>query len=607
MLGEALAVGVLASLAGGALGTVIARPFARWLARAQLAPASFSAHFILWPVAAAFGAGLLIAMLAARLAARRAGRVRQAEVLRESATRGASMPLIRWLAGLIALAGAVTLMLVLAGIHSGDAVGLILPITMLLIICCAMLAPALIRPLVWVLTAPLAASSGAAGLLASRSAMGALRRTAATAAPIALTAGFAGAMLAGFGTVAGTQQAAMQRRISATALVTPAGGTGGLADQTVAAIRRTPGVRAAVPVTDSTVYVRSAADPDQWTGRFVSGPDLSGVVRLPVVAGSLADLTGTGTVAVPAGSWRLGQTVSLWLGDSTPVRLRVVAVLADQIDLDQTVLLPGRCGPRTSTRLATTVYPGLSPGARLGPVRAAAAAGGGRLIRTSDYVNAADAQQNRTNELMDIAILGMALAYTGIAIANTLVMSVGTRVREFATLRLSGATRGQVLRAVGLEACVVAGIGITLAAAVTALVIGAVRHGLGQLAPSVRVVIPWLPFGGIALACLLIALLSSLIPAAVVLRRRRRAGRRAGMTHAQRHRAGPGASGTVPGSSADDVLELVERPVQVGFADHQRRGQPDAAAVGVLGEHAALGEPLARLPAAQRDEFDAGP
>jgi putative ABC transport system permease protein len=72
----------------------------------------------------------------------------------------------------------------------------------------------------------------------------------------------------------------------------------------------------------------------------------------------------------------------------------------------------------------------------------------------------------------------------------------------------------------GAAACLVAGIGITLAAAVTTLVVGAVRHGLARLAPSVRVVIPWLPIGGIALACLVIALLASLIPAAVVLRRR---------------------------------------------------------------------------------------
>jgi putative ABC transport system permease protein len=40
------------------------------------------------------------------------------------------------------------------------------------------------------------------------------------------------------------------------------------------------------------------------------------------------------------------------------------------------------------------------------------------------------------------------------------------------------------------------------------------------LAPSVRVVVPWLPLGGIALACLAIAVVASLVPAALVLRRR---------------------------------------------------------------------------------------
>ena len=55
----------------------------------------------------------------------------------------------------------------------------------------------------------------------------------------------------------------------------------------------------------------------------------------------------------------------MWLADSTPVRLRVVAVLADQIDLEQTVLLPSalRAG-HTSVPMASTVYLSLSPGAK---------------------------------------------------------------------------------------------------------------------------------------------------------------------------------------------------------------------------------------------------
>jgi putative ABC transport system permease protein len=62
-------------------------------------------------------------------------------------------------------------------------------------------------------------------------------------------------------------------------------------------------------------------------------------------------------------------------------------------------------------------------------------------------------------------------------------------------------------------------VGLALAAAITAVAVGALRHALAGLAPSVRMVIPWLPIGAIALACLVIATGASLIPAAVALRR----------------------------------------------------------------------------------------
>jgi putative ABC transport system permease protein len=519
VLGEALAAAVVASLAGGALGTLIAGPFAHWLARAGIAPHGFTAHFILWPAPAAAGAGLMIALAGAFIAARRAGRVRPAEALREAAVDRGTMPLARWLAGMTAVGGSVPLIGVLAAVHSADAAALFMPVAMLLVVGFAMLAPALIPPLAWLLSAPLAASAAATGMLARRSAMTAVRRTAATAAPVLVTVGIAGSMLAGLGTLTSTQQDAARTRISAPVMITPASGAAGLADSTVAAVRAAPGVAAAVPVTNTTVYVRSAGDPNDWTGQYVNGPGLTGVTHLPVVAGSLADLTGTGTVAVPAGSWRLGQTATLWLDDSALVRLRVVAVLANQIDLEQAVLLPW--APRdahTSAPLASAVYLRLSPGAHLAAVHAAAATGGGTLRRTAAYLSASDAQNNRTNRLALIAILGMALVYTGIAIANTLVMATGTRKRELATLRLSGATPHQVLRMIGVEAFLVSGIGIVFAAGVTAVTVAGLRQGLSVVAPSVRLVIPWLPISGIALTCLVIALLASLIPAALALR-----------------------------------------------------------------------------------------
>src|SRR5215468_622412 len=520
VLGEALAVAVAAALAGSALGTVIAAPFARWLGRAGFAPRDFTAHFILWPLLAASGAGLLIALAGAFIAARRAGRVRPAEALREAAVDRGTMPLTRWLVALAALGGSVPLFGVLAGAHSADSAALILPITMLLVVGFAMLAPVLIPPLAWLFSAPLAAASPATGMLARRSAMTAIRRTAATAAPVLVTVGVAGSLLAGTDTLLTTQQDAARARISAPVMVTPGDGSGGLADATVAAVRATPGVAAAVPVTNTSVYVSSGGDPDQWTGQYVSGPGLSAVTRFPVVAGSLSNLTGTGTVAVPKGSWRLGQTASLWLGDSAPVRLRVVAVLAAQIDTEQAVLLPWALREaHTAAPLASAIYLRLEPGAKLAAVRAAAAAGGGTLSRTTAYLTASDAQSNHANTLALIAILGMALIYTGIAIANTLVMATATRNRELAALRLSGALPRQVLGMIGVEALVVSVIGILFAAAVIAVIVIGLRHGLALFASLVRLIIPWLPLSGIALACLVVALLASLIPAALALRR----------------------------------------------------------------------------------------
>jgi putative ABC transport system permease protein len=118
-----------------------------------------------------------------------------------------------------------------------------------------------------------------------------------------------------------------------------------------------------------------------------------------------------------------------------------------------------------------------------------------------------------------LAVLGMALVYTGIAIPNTLVMATGSRTRELATLRLSGATPAQVVTMIGIEACLVAGIGAVLAAGVTAATVAGVYAGLASLAPAVQLVIPWRLITGITLACLITALLASLIPAAVALRR----------------------------------------------------------------------------------------
>ncbi|GIJ67035.1 ABC transporter permease [Virgisporangium ochraceum] len=510
VLGEALAVGVLASAAGGALGTAIAPPFAAWLARSGFAPDDFTAHFIFWPVAAAFGTGLLVALTGAWLAARRAGRVRPVEALREAAVDGRAMPVVRWVVGLACVAAAVPMIAVFSSIRSADATALVMLVAMLLIVACAMFAPLVIPPLVWLLTAPLAAARGATGMLARNGARTAVRRTAATAAPILVTVGIAAATLISLGTLFSAVESATRDRITADAVAVPAGSPG-IADATVEALRAGPGVTAAVPATDTRVFVRDGDSPADWLGRYIHGPDAARVLNVPLDAGSLADLTGTGTVAVPAGRWKLGETASLWLGDATPVTLRVVAVLTPQVDLTDTVLLPWDLRAGHARPLADVVYLRGDPPSTVDGVA---------VVPVGDFVSVADREQRDTNRLAAIAVLGMALVYTGIAIANTLVMATADRSRELATLRLSGATPRQLVRMVGVEAVLVTCVGVLLAGVVTAVVVAGMRSALDGLAPSVPIDAPWRVLGGITAACLVTAVAASVVPAALLLRRR---------------------------------------------------------------------------------------
>ena len=115
-------------------------------------------------------------------------------------------------------------------------------------------------------------------------------------------------------------------------------------------------------------------------------------------------------------------------------------------------------------------------------------------------------------------VLGLALAYTVIAIANTMVIATAGRRAELAALRLAGSPRSEVLRLAASEAFLVTALGAGLAAVVTAVTLAAVRLGLVSVAPVVRVSVPWTPRVDIALVCLLVAVLGSVLTAAAALR-----------------------------------------------------------------------------------------
>ena len=113
--------------------------------------------------------------------------------------------------------------------------------------------------------------------------------------------------------------------------------------------------------------------------------------------------------------------------------------------------------------------------------------------------------------------MGLVLAFTAIAVVNTLAMSVSERVREFAMLRLAGATRRQVLRMLRLEALSVLLLGTALGSGIALAVLTAFSVGMtGPAAPAIKPLV----YVAVVAAAGLLALIATALPGRSALRMR---------------------------------------------------------------------------------------
>ena len=176
------------SLVAGALGLLAGRPLATalvdLLSRHGHIPAGFEPGHSWIPLVAALGMGVGIAQLAVVAAARRAGKVRPAEALREVAVEHGRVGWVRGLSGVLALGGGAAMALLFKG-EQASAFSIIAGI--LLAAGTALLGRWLLGLPAALLARPLRAL-GPAGLLASTGLSANRWRTAALATPIVLIA-----------------------------------------------------------------------------------------------------------------------------------------------------------------------------------------------------------------------------------------------------------------------------------------------------------------------------------------------------------------------------------------------------------------------------------
>ncbi|MFF9806766.1 FtsX-like permease family protein [Streptomyces coeruleorubidus] len=120
--------------------------------------------------------------------------------------------------------------------------------------------------------------------------------------------------------------------------------------------------------------------------------------------------------------------------------------------------------------------------------------------------------------------------YTGISVADTIVMATSDRARDLAAPRPAGATRWQVLRLTAAEALTVVAAGALLSLLVAAVDLAGMAGAPARLSAPATIKLPWQALGTTMAVCALLgtttavcALLptaSALAPAALALRRR---------------------------------------------------------------------------------------
>lgn len=501
--GEALLVGLL----GSPLGALAGIPLGAWLHSRFVAfgfiPANLRLVASPFPVIVAVFATMLASWVAARVSARRATRIRPVEALGEAELTPPDVSFARALSGILAAAGALTLTILLRALHSDAASS---PVSMLaaLLWCTALalLGPVVAAVAVAVLAVPMRASQ-VGGFLAASNLRTSAHRLASVITPLALLIAMACTILFTHTTVDSAAAAQVRQGTKADYILGPQ-----VDERAVAAVKSVPGVQAVTEVMHATVRDGLIAR----TVLAVSPANLTRNLDLQVEAGTLGALSPTTMAVASSVGYHIGDKVRLVLPDGVPVTLNVVAEYGRGLGFGDLVLDRDLVAKHVDVPLDTELL-AQGPGVSREAITAAASVEPGVGVLTQSGTTTGTTVGTKVGYVA----LGLILAFTAIAVLNTLAMTIAQRRREFAALRLTGATRGQVLgmlhweagATVSIAALFGSGIGISV---VTAYAVGMTGRG----APS----IPLTWYGAILATAVLLATLATWLPARIVLTKR---------------------------------------------------------------------------------------
>ncbi|WUJ73258.1 ABC transporter permease [Kribbella soli] len=471
---EAGLLGLVGSVVGLPLGVLATWAQSWLLVQLGMLPSWFEAPWDQGAVWAAMTVGVSTALVGVLAAAWRASRINALEAVVEGSAARRVMTGWRWFWGLSAAFG--TVVLVIAAQAARDLVaGLMIGLVVMISgsVALSQLSPVVV-PLVGRVPAIVVRGNLIADL-ARAGVLHAVRRSAATAAPLIVLVGLVVGLWGTFGSLAKAVGVEQERLITADVVVDHAVAPG-------------PGIVAASAQTAVPIVVNRGKNTVYSEAIGIDAAAYQQTHKLRPRKGSLDRLIGR-TIAIGPGmaveGYKLGSVLKVALGNRK-IAVKVVAIMPETLDVSENFFIPRSllpAGGRTETLVK------LAPGTTMD----------GRTVE--EWAEARGEAQQRSNSGLFAALMGLAGIFTAVAVVNAVVMSTADRRREFTLGRMAGLTRGQVVAISVVESATVVVVGVLLGALVAAAALAGIAAGPYGLA---ALAIPWRLLGLIFASALVV-------------------------------------------------------------------------------------------------------
>ncbi|WP_404197132.1 FtsX-like permease family protein [Streptomyces tauricus] len=459
---QASIIAAVAVVPGVGLGYLLAGQFRRMLVDREVIPAGLPLTYSPLPALATVLLLGLAVQVSARSAAWRTSRLPATEAVAESRSEPRTPSKIRIRAGLLLIVAAMTLSAVpllsrtVLGAAATSMAGIIGAIGL------ALAGPALVRGIGDTAARRLRPGVSAPTWLAVANIRGYALRLSGVVSALAMAVVFVLTYtLAQTTVMSATAQDTRTGTLAQRSLSAP--GLGGVPAGVLADVTRTDGVRAAAPVSDTTVvweYEMFGEPEVEAASAMILTPAAPDVLDLGVRDGSLARLTGD-TVAVDSEVARsrdagVGKRIDLVLGDGSRVSPEVVAVYDRGLGFGPVAVSHDLAEGHTTAGLDQRVLVRTDgTDAALRELTELAASRPGLVLEPTDTGSGDSLSDAPATVWINLATIVVLLGYLLLSIANKLVATTAQRRTEIATLRLNGTTPRQILAMMRREAAVI--------------------------------------------------------------------------------------------------------------------------------------------------------